>query len=228
MAFRSGCTGRAPRSRSMWYHKLMASTVKPTDPGRPRPCAARLSRGCAVVVMALLAVASCGGEKPKSGSSGDNYKAAPDTLIKELRIGTGKPYRWVPFHSGLPIYFDRDYYYGTFPEKFLGFPVLLTSNEDKFILASTPLVSFTAVRPIRVFLLHVAVMRSGSAGALWFNQQQGWNEERWKIGTNKEPSTIVVSSRPYAAGERVDLPGAGCINNDCDNYGVLVTPEPPP
>jgi predicted small lipoprotein YifL len=190
--------------------------------------AARLARSGPLLLAALLALAGCGGEQPKSAPPAQSFTAAPDTLVKELQVGTGKPYRWVSFHSGLPIYFDRDFYYGTFPEKFVGFPVLLTANEDKFIAASTPLVSFTAVRPIRVFLLHVAVMRSGTAGALWLNQQQGWEEERWKIGTNKEPATIVVSSRPYAAGEQVKLFGAGCTNNDCDNYGVLVTPEPLP
>lgn len=180
-------------------------------------------------LLVFAAAAGCGSDAPKGGPPAASYRAAPDTLVKDLKVGTAKEYRWIPFHDGYPLFIDRDYFYGTVPQQFAEFPMLLTACDDKNFPAEKPLVSFTAVRPIRVHVLHSAVLYRGAMGKAWLNDLNGWREESWTVGTTMGTATItqrLVRSKAFAAGERVELGGPGCEKESCETYSLVVATEP--
>jgi len=180
-------------------------------------------------LVVLLALAGCGSGKPQGGPPAESFREAPANLVKELKVANGKEYRWIPFHQGYPLFIDRAYYYGSVPEKYAGFPLLLTACDDKAFPANETLVSFTALKPIRVYILHSAVLHRGNLGKAWLNDRGGWQAEPWSVVTTMESASItkrLVRSRAFAAGEQIDLGGPGCTEDACETYSVVVTPEP--
>lgn len=180
-------------------------------------------------VLALLVFAGCGSGKPQGGPPPESFRTAPGGLVKDLKVANGKEYRWIPFQQGYPLFIDRDYFYGAVPEKFAGLPLLLTACDDKMFPADKTLVSFTARQPIRVYVLHSAVLQRGPLGKVWLNEGGGWREEPWSVVTTMETVSInrrLVRSRAFAAGELVKLGGPGCLNDACETFGVVVTTDP--
>lgn len=181
----------------------------------------------AVLLLTALLSAGCRSGNPPQAEerkSGPAFKVSPDALVKDLRAGTANAYRWTPFVPEGSVYTDRFYTYANVPDPMLGFPVLLSANDDKLFSADKTLLTFTALRRLRVFVLYSA--HNALLVESWLNDRHGWLRGSWAVDTTlKESKSLrTVRSRVFGPGERIELGGTGCTAEDCDSYTVLVVP----